>query len=239
MAGSKASDAALKISNIFSAATRARPSNRRRRPDSIATLHCTFNNVLVTVSDASGKVLTLSTGGAMGFTGRARASGPAAQAAAFAAGSRATELGHKLCTVHVKGPMRSRQSAVRGLNASGLRVASIRDVTPLPHNGCRPRKARRLYSTTSMAAVEAASARAPAIGAPCVGAWGPSPLLTTAATRHLTALVAPPHAAGCSSPALALASRLAAAAPVVVAPSAAVEGVAGASVANGDAGSRA
>ena len=117
---------------------------RRQVPQGIAHVHATFNNTLVTISDAEGNVLTWSSAGKSGFKGSRKGTPFAAQVAAQAAGQQARDLGVGTVDVLVKGPGSGRESAVRALQAGGLSIKSIKDVTPIPHNGCRPRKKRRV-----------------------------------------------------------------------------------------------
>ena len=110
----------------------------------IAHIHSTFNNTMITITDVAGNSLAWSTAGAQGFKGSRKSTPFAAQVASSDAARRAKELGLKSVDVFVKGPGSGRESAIRALQANGLTVTSIKDVTPLPHNGCRPRKKRRV-----------------------------------------------------------------------------------------------
>ncbi|MCA9406124.1 MAG: 30S ribosomal protein S11 [Candidatus Omnitrophica bacterium] len=110
----------------------------------IAHIQATFNNTVVTIADKEGNVIVWATPGMVGFNGSRKSTPFAAQVAASEAARRAKDLGLKTVEVLVKGPGSGRESAIRGLQANGLQVTSIRDVTPLPHNGCRPRKKRRV-----------------------------------------------------------------------------------------------
>lgn len=110
----------------------------------IAHVKATFNNTIITITDMSGNVITWSTPGVVGFNGSKKSTPFAAQVASSDAARRAKELGLKSVEVLVKGPGSGRESAIRALQANGLTVTSIKDVTPLPHNGCRPRKKRRV-----------------------------------------------------------------------------------------------
>lgn len=109
-----------------------------------AHINASFNNTIVTIADHNGNVIVWSTPGVVGFSGSKKSTPFAAQIAAQDAGKRAVELGLKSVEVFVKGPGSGRESAIRALKASGLAVTSIKDITPLPHNGCRPRKKRRV-----------------------------------------------------------------------------------------------
>jgi small subunit ribosomal protein S11 len=110
----------------------------------IATIKATFNNTIITISDKQGNTVVWATPGVCGFTGSKKSTPFAAQVAAAEAAKRAREIGIETVEVLVKGPGSGRESAIRALQASGLQVTSIRDVTPIPHNGCRPRKKRRV-----------------------------------------------------------------------------------------------
>jgi len=109
-----------------------------------AHITATFNNTIITITDPQGNVIVWSTPGVVGFNGSKKSTPFAAQVASADAARRAKDLGLKSVDVFVKGPGSGRESAIRGLQANGLMVTSIKDVTPLPHNGCRPRKKRRV-----------------------------------------------------------------------------------------------
>ena len=117
---------------------------KRNVPHAVAHIQSTFNNTLVCISDPEGNVLTWSSAGRIGFKGSRKGTPFAAQVAAQNAGNQAKDLGVRTVDVEVKGPGAGRESAVRSLQAAGINVTSIRDVTPIPHNGCRPRKRRRV-----------------------------------------------------------------------------------------------
>lgn len=110
----------------------------------IAHIKATFNNTMVIITDKDGNVLTWSSPGVVGFSGSKKSTPFAAQVASQDAANKAKELGIKSVDVYVKGPGSGRESAIRALQASGLSVTSIKDLTPLPHNGCRARKKRRV-----------------------------------------------------------------------------------------------
>ena len=110
----------------------------------IAYVQATFNNTIVTIADLSGNVLSWSSAGAQGFKGSRKSTPFAAQVAAEKAAIKARDMGMKKLEVHVKGPGPGRESAIRSLQATGMEVVVIRDKTPMPHNGCRPRKRRRV-----------------------------------------------------------------------------------------------
>ena len=112
--------------------------------DGVAHIHASFNNTIITISDRQGNALCWATSGGSGFRGSRKSTPFAAQVAAERAGTAALDYGMKNLDVYVKGPGPGRESAVRALNGVGFRIASITDVTPIPHNGCRPRKRRRV-----------------------------------------------------------------------------------------------
>ena len=129
------------------AAAAAAPRRRRVRrnvPEGIAHVHATFNNTIITITDPQGTVISWSSAGSVGFKGSRKGTPYAAQMAAEAAARKAQESGMRAVIAYVKGPGGGRESAVRALQATGLGVISIRDVTPIPHNGCRPPKRRRV-----------------------------------------------------------------------------------------------
>ena len=112
--------------------------------DGVAHIHASFNNTIVTISDRQGNALCWATAGGSGFRGSRKSTPFAAQVAAERCCTTALEHGMKSVDVRVKGPGPGRESAVRALNAAGLRINSISDITPIPHNGCRPPKRRRV-----------------------------------------------------------------------------------------------
>lgn len=112
--------------------------------DGVAHIHASFNNTIITISDRQGNALCWATSGGSGFRGSRKSTPFAAQVAAERASNAALEFGMKSVDVFVKGPGPGRESAVRALNAAGLKINSISDVTPIPHNGCRPPKRRRV-----------------------------------------------------------------------------------------------
>ncbi len=125
------------------------PSPRRKKvrrnvPEGVAHVHATFNNTIVTITDQQGTVIAWSSAGSVGFKGSRKGTPFAAQMAAEACARKCSEVGMRAVVVHVKGPGGGRESAVRALQAAGLGVISIKDVTPIPHNGCRPPKRRRV-----------------------------------------------------------------------------------------------
>ena len=112
--------------------------------DGIAHIHASFNNTIITISDRQGNVLSWATSGGAGFRGSRKSTPFAAQVASEAAGKTALDFGMKNLEVRVKGPGPGRESSVRALNALGYKITNIVDVTPIPHNGCRPPKKRRV-----------------------------------------------------------------------------------------------
>jgi small subunit ribosomal protein S11 len=127
----------------------AKPATRTRKKkinvaDGVAHVHASFNNTIVTISDRQGNTLAWATAGGSGFRGSRKSTPFAAQVAAERAGRAAQEYGMKNVEVMVKGPGPGRESAVRALNALGFKITNITDVTPIPHNGCRPPKRRRV-----------------------------------------------------------------------------------------------
>ena len=126
------------------AGARARKKVKKNVAEGIAHVHASFNNTIVTITDRQGNALAWATSGNAGFKGSRKSTPFAAQVAAERAGRAAVECGVKNLEVRIKGPGPGRESSVRALNALGLRIASIQDVTPVPHNGCRPPKRRRV-----------------------------------------------------------------------------------------------
>ena len=126
------------------AAGRVRRRERKNITSGIAHVNSTFNNTMITITDAQGNTISWSSAGTMGFKGSRKSTPYAAQMAAEDAGRKAQEHGVKTLEVEVQGPGSGRESALRALAAAGFLVSSIRDVTPIPHNGCRPRKRRRV-----------------------------------------------------------------------------------------------
>lgn len=110
----------------------------------IAMVRATFNNTIVTLTNSNGDVLTWCTSGKMGFRGSKKSTPFAAQVAAETAAKQAIDMGLRKVEVRVKGPGSGRESAIRALQAAGLEITAIRDLTPIPHNGCRPPKKRRV-----------------------------------------------------------------------------------------------
>ena len=126
------------------AATPRRKRTKRSVTEGVAHVHATFNNTIVAITDVQGQVLAWASAGSVGFKGSRKGTPFAAQMAGEAAARKVAEVGMRSVVVHVKGPGGGRESAVRALQAAGLAVVSIKDVTPIPHNGCRPPKRRRV-----------------------------------------------------------------------------------------------
>ena len=126
------------------AANKTKKKVKRVITDGIAHVHASFNNTIITITDRQGNTLSWATSGNAGFKGSRKSTPFAAQVAAERAGRAAQECGVKNIEVRIKGPGPGRESAVRALNAVGLKIGSIADVTPVPHNGCRPPKRRRV-----------------------------------------------------------------------------------------------
>lgn len=127
-------------------ATAQRPKRRERRniASGVAHINASFNNTTITITDVQGNAIAWSSAGAQGFKGSRKSTPYAAQVAAEDAGRKAQEFGMKTLEVEVKGPGAGRESALRALQTVGFTITAIRDVTPIPHNGCRPRKRRRV-----------------------------------------------------------------------------------------------
>ena len=126
------------------AGARVRKKVKKIVAEGIAHIHASFNNTIITITDRQGNALSWATSGGAGFKGSRKSTPFAAQVAAERAGRVAVECGVKNLEVRIKGPGPGRESAVRALNALGIKITSISDVTPIPHNGCRPPKRRRI-----------------------------------------------------------------------------------------------
>ncbi|MCC7219142.1 MAG: 30S ribosomal protein S11 [Candidatus Contendobacter sp.] len=124
--------------------TKTRKRVKKNVVDGIAHVHASFNNTIITITDRQGNTLAWATSGGSGFRGSRKSTPFAAQVAADRVGNVVKEYGVKNLEVNVKGPGPGRESAVRSLNAAGFKIMSIMDVTPIPHNGCRPPKRRRV-----------------------------------------------------------------------------------------------
>ncbi len=126
------------------ATARVRKRERKNITSGVAHVNATFNNTMITITDAQGNSIAWSSAGSQGFKGSRKSTPYAAQMAAEDAGKKAQDHGVKTLEVEVKGPGSGRESALRALQAVGFTITAIRDVTPIPHNGCRPRKRRRV-----------------------------------------------------------------------------------------------
>ncbi len=123
---------------------KVRRRDRKNISSGVAHINASFNNTMITITDAQGNAISWSSAGTMGFKGSRKSTPYAAQVAADDAGKKAVEHGVRTLEVEVKGPGSGRESALRGLAAVGFNITSIRDVTPIPHNGVRPSKRRRV-----------------------------------------------------------------------------------------------
>ena len=124
--------------------TRIKRKERKNITNGVAHVNASFNNTMITITDVQGNTISWSSSGVMGFKGSRKSTPYAAQVAAEDAAKKAQEHGMKTLEVEVRGPGSGRESALRALQAAGFTVTSIRDVTSIPHNGCRPRKSRRV-----------------------------------------------------------------------------------------------
>jgi small subunit ribosomal protein S11 len=122
----------------------AKKKEKRIVPIGVAFIQASFNNTVVTIADQEGNVVCWSSAGSLGFKGSRKGTPFAAQQAAMTAANRAREVGMRSLEVNVKGPGSGRDSAIRALQVAGLEIRAIRDITPIPHNGCRPPKRRRV-----------------------------------------------------------------------------------------------
>ena len=123
---------------------KSRRKERKNVPEGIAHIQATFNNTIVTITDTSGGTVAWASAGGLDFRGSRKSTPYAAQQTAEACARKAMEHGMKRVEVRVKGPGSGRESAIRALSAAGLEITSMKDVTPIPHNGCRPPKRRRV-----------------------------------------------------------------------------------------------
>ncbi len=126
------------------AASRVRKKAKKNVSDGIAHVHASFNNTIITITDRQGNALSWASAGGAGFKGSRKSTPFAAQVAAETAGRAAQDCGIKNLEVQISGPGPGRESSVRALNALGIKILQIQDVTPIPHNGCRPPKRRRI-----------------------------------------------------------------------------------------------
>ncbi|AMA74401.1 30S ribosomal protein S11 [Aneurinibacillus thermoaerophilus] len=134
----------MKLAKRKVAATRTRRRDRKNVEAGVAHIRSTFNNTIVTITDPHGNAISWASAGGLGFKGSRKSTPFAAQMAAEQAAKAAMEHGMKTVEVMVKGPGSGREAAIRSLQATGLEVSMIKDVTPIPHNGCRPPKRRRV-----------------------------------------------------------------------------------------------
>lgn len=123
---------------------RVKRRNKKNITNGVAHVNASFNNTMITITDAQGNTIAWSSAGTMGFKGSRKSTPYAAQMAAEDAGKKAMDHGMTTISVEVKGPGSGRESALRALQAAGLTITAIKDVTPIPHNGCRPPKRRRV-----------------------------------------------------------------------------------------------
>ncbi|MGH9898245.1 MAG: 30S ribosomal protein S11 [Pyrinomonadaceae bacterium] len=121
-----------------------RKKEKKNIPMGIVHVAASFNNTMITITDLAGNLISQSSSGARGFRGSRKGTPFASQQAAYEAANKAKDVGMHQCVVHVRGPGGGRESAIRAINNAGIRVTSIRDTTPIPHNGCRPPKRRRV-----------------------------------------------------------------------------------------------
>jgi len=124
--------------------TFTRKKEKKNIPYGIAIVSATFNNTMISITDTEGNLISQCSSGARGFRGSRKGTPFAAQQAASEAARKAVEAGMRECEVRVKGPGGGRESAIRAIHNAGIRVSAIRDITPIPHNGCRPPKRRRV-----------------------------------------------------------------------------------------------
>jgi small subunit ribosomal protein S11 len=144
MAKVPAAPAAAASTAANAPAGRVKRRERKNISSGVAHVNASFNNTMITITDDQGNTIAWSSAGALGFKGSRKSTPYAAQVAADAAAKKASEHGVKILEVEVKGPGAGRESALRALQAAGFTITSIRDVTPIPHNGCRPPKRRRV-----------------------------------------------------------------------------------------------
>ena len=137
-------EAAASAAALGTGAVSRKKKAKKNVPVGVAHIHATFNNTIVTITDPTGAVVSWSSSGCNGFKGSRKSTPFAAQVAGEVAARKARELGVRALTVYVKGPGAGRESALRALHTSGLTITLIKDITPMPHNGCRPRKSRRV-----------------------------------------------------------------------------------------------
>ncbi|HEY3148512.1 MAG TPA: 30S ribosomal protein S11 [Dongiaceae bacterium] len=144
MAKAPAAAPAAAAATTTAPAGRVKRRERKNISSGVAHVNASFNNTMITITDDQGNTIAWSSAGSLGFKGSRKSTPYAAQVAADAAAKKASEHGVKILEVEVKGPGAGRESALRALQAAGFTITSIRDVTPIPHNGCRPPKRRRV-----------------------------------------------------------------------------------------------
>jgi small subunit ribosomal protein S11 len=144
MAKAPAAPAASSGASANAPAGRVKRRERKNISSGVAHVNASFNNTMITITDDQGNTIAWASAGALGFKGSRKSTPYAAQVAADSAAKKASEHGVKILEVEVKGPGAGRESALRALQAAGFTITSIRDVTPIPHNGCRPPKRRRV-----------------------------------------------------------------------------------------------
>jgi small subunit ribosomal protein S11 len=144
MAKAPAASAAASGTAANAPGGRVKRRERKNISSGVAHVNASFNNTMITITDDQGNTIAWASAGALGFKGSRKSTPYAAQVAADAAAKKASEHGVKILEVEVKGPGAGRESALRALQAAGFTITSIRDVTPIPHNGCRPPKRRRV-----------------------------------------------------------------------------------------------
>jgi len=140
----KAPAAAAAATGTTKEGGRVKRRERKNISSGVAHVNASFNNTMITITDDQGNTIAWSSAGSLGFKGSRKSTPYAAQVAADSAAKKASEHGVKILEVEVKGPGAGRESALRALQAAGFTITSIRDVTPIPHNGCRPPKRRRV-----------------------------------------------------------------------------------------------
>ena len=123
---------------------KTKKKNKKNVPSGVAHIKASFNNTIINISDSAGQTIVWTSGGSVGFKGSRKSTPFAAQLAAEEAGKKAMEHGMKHVEVVIKGPGNGRESAIRALGSTGLNITVIKDITPIPHNGCRPSKRRRV-----------------------------------------------------------------------------------------------
>jgi len=137
-------EAKIEVKDEKTAPAAGAKKGKKAPRNGVVHIQCTFNNTLVTISDAKGNVVAWSSAGSVNFKGSRKSTPFAAQVAAETAGKKAVDAGMKAVEIYVKGPGSGREAAIRAIQTCGLQILLIKDVTPIPHNGCRPPKRRRV-----------------------------------------------------------------------------------------------